>query len=474
MSLNWKEINLILEELKVVGYQIQKIIQSTFDVISFQIHGNGKTKLLLVALTPQGCRLHETHRAVPKPDKPLRFAEFLKSRLTNGWIEEAVQLGDNRIVRFTVRTSETRYILYLRLWSNAANVIVCNEAGTVLDAMRRNPKKGEYSGGYYRPESTMSSVQPSTRVYTVRDIPGDQSFNEKIDSYYAEQGGTVSLETLREQVQSLFEGKIGRLNAAIEKLRAKEQVYNHADRFKEYGDLILANLEAIQEKDEFLETEDFYRGGTVHIPLHMTPTAQAEAYYSQYRKEKHGLREIRAEIERSKAELAAMEQMEKQYLSETNPLKLNKIIKHGDLHGQSVQQRLTDKKRPGLSFRRGEWLLIVGRDSTENDELLRHHVKGADLWLHARDYAGSYVFIKYKAGKTYPLDILLDAGNLALFYSKGRSNGAGDLFYTPVKWLRRVKDGPKALVIPTHEKNLHVVLDDQRLKQLEYCRIEKT
>ena len=115
-------------------------------------------------------------------------------------------------------------------------------------------------------------------------------------------------------------------------------------------------------------------------------------------------------------------------------------------------------------------MLIVGRDATENDDLLRHYVKGSDLWLHVRDYPGSYVFIKARSGKTVPLDILLDAGNLALFYSKGRNNGEGDLFYTPVKFLRRAKNGPKGLVIPTQEKNLHIVLEDSRLKELEQCR----
>jgi predicted ribosome quality control (RQC) complex YloA/Tae2 family protein len=68
------------------------------------------------------------------------------------------------------------------------------------------------------------------------------------------------------------------------------------------------------------------------------------------------------------------------------------------------------------------------------------------------------------------LDILLDAGNLALFYSKGRNAGEGDLFYTQVKYLRRVKNGPKGLVIPTQEKNLHIKLDEPRLKELEQCR----
>jgi predicted ribosome quality control (RQC) complex YloA/Tae2 family protein len=70
-----------------------------------------------------------------------------------------------------------------------------------------------------------------------------------------------------------------------------------------------------------------------------------------------------------------------------------------------------------------------------------------------------------------PLDILLDAGNLALFYSKGRNNGKGDLFYTHVKYLRRAKDGPKGLAIPTQEKNLHIELDDARLRSLENLRV---
>jgi len=102
--------------------------------------------------------------------------------------------------------------------------------------------------------------------------------------------------------------------------------------------------------------------------------------------------------------------------------------------------------------------------------LLRRHVKGNDLWLHMRDYPGSYVFVKARAGKSVPLDVLLDAGNLAVFYSKGRNAAEGDLFYTPVKYLRRAKNGPKGLVIPTHEKNLHVRLDERRLRELETCR----
>ena len=109
---------------------------------------------------------------------------------------------------------------------------------------------------------------------------------------------------------------------------------------------------------------------------------------------------------------------------------------------------------------------MVGRTASENDELLRHYVKGQDWWLHARDWHGGYVFIKNQNGKSIPLDTLLDAGNLALFYSKGRKNGKGDLYYTQVKYLRRAKNAPKGTVLPTNE-NLFITLDKERLKRIE-------
>ncbi|MDR1636343.1 MAG: NFACT family protein [Treponema sp.] len=473
MSLNWKEIDLILSELELPGCQIQKALQSAFDVIALAVHGRGRSRMILISLSPGACRFHETFRAVPKTDKPLRFAEFLNSRITNGWIEEAVQLGDNRIVRITVRQGKNRCRAYVRLWSNAANVIVTDEGGTILDAMRRLPKRGEQSGGRYAPEEMAADA--GTREYQVREFPGiaGSSFNEKVDAYYAEQGGRLSLESLREQVRRNWEGKIGRLAASLEKLREKEGDFALAENLKQYGDIILANLGKIRPGDRWLEAENFYTGEGVRIKLEegLEGPGQAERYYGQYRRAKRGLEDVRREIGRGEAELSRLEEVMARLLAETNPLNLQKLLRSGG--AKAAPTLNADQKRPGLSFRRKDWLIIVGRDAAENDVLLRRHVKGNDLWFHVRDYPGSYVFIKQRSGKTVPLDILLDAGNLAVFYSKGRNNGEGNLFYTPVKYLRRAKNGPKGLVIPTQEKNLHIKVDEGRLRELELCRVEK-
>ncbi|GHV31511.1 hypothetical protein AGMMS4952_20400 [Spirochaetia bacterium] len=491
MSLNWKEINLILAELDLPGYQIQKAVQPAYDVLSLQLYGKGAARNILICLTPGACRIHETFRGVPKSDRPLRFAEFLKSRIVNGWILEAEQLGDNRIVRLVIKLGQNRFRLYARLWSNAANVVVTDEDGLVLDAMRRLPKRGEVTGGHYEPETALAggaTVIEGTkrelpiREYAIREfapeIDAARSFNEKIDAYYAEHGGALSLEALQTQARRSFEGRMGRLAASLERLREKAGNFEAAERLKQYGDIIMANLSSIKTGDSWLEADDFYAAGSstegsirIKLDPRKSPAAQGEVYYEQYRKAKNGLADVQGEIAAGERELAGLETTLAKLLEETNPLALHRAL--GVKPGRQGALAMADSKRPGLSFRRKDWLIIVGRDASENDELLRRHVKGNDLWLHARDYPGSYVFIKQRAGKTVPLDILLDAGNLAIFYSKGRNNGEGDLFYTPVKFLRRAKNGPKGLVIPAQEKNLHVKVEEVRLKELEQCRIEK-
>ncbi|MDR2595901.1 MAG: NFACT RNA binding domain-containing protein [Treponema sp.] len=468
MSLNWKEINLILEELDLEGAQIQDAVQSAYDVVIFRLHKKGITKNLMVSLSSGACRIHETYKTFPKSDKPLRFAQFLNSRVVNGWIIEAVQLGDNRIVRIAVKRSESVFNLYIRLWSNAANFIVTDENGIVLDAMRRLPKRGEVTGGSYKPENAEVKDRP-LREYEVRELPGDESYNKKIDTFYAAKGGSLSLESLKEQARRSCEGSMARISAALDRLREKRALFSDAGRLKNYGDLILSNIALIKPDDKWLETDN--NGEIIRIELEprIKPAAMAEKYYEQYRKAKSGITEIEREITAGEKELKEVTEKLNRLLEETNPLVLSKMLKSSVSSSVNIPKK--EKTRPGLTFRRGDWQIIVGRDASENDELLRRHVKGNDLWLHARDYHGSYVFIKQRSGKTVPLDILLDAGNLAIFYSKGRNNGEGDLFYTSVKYLRRAKDGPKGLVIPTQEKNLRIKADEERLRTLENCRV---
>jgi predicted ribosome quality control (RQC) complex YloA/Tae2 family protein len=77
------------------------------------------------------------------------------------------------------------------------------------------------------------------------------------------------------------------------------------------------------------------------------------------------------------------------------------------------------------------------------------------------------MFVKSVPGECLPLDTMLDAGTLALFYSNGKSSGQGDVYYTQVRYLRGVKGGKKGLVIPTREKTLIVRLERESVRILK-------
>ena len=174
------------------------------------------------------------------------------------------------------------------------------------------------------------------------------------------------------------------------------------------------------------------------------------------------------DIQLSKDKIARLEKEYEAITKEQNPVRIEQMLR------KDTKPKQQEKKtHPGLDFTVDGWYILVGRDANENDELLRRHVRGSDMWLHTRDCPGGYVFIKYRAGKTIPLDLMLDAGNLAVYYSKARKNGKADLYYTQVKYLRRAKNGPKGRVLPTQEKNLSIVLDQKRLARLEAIRQEQ-
>lgn len=497
MSLNCAEIDLILSELDLEGSFIQNVIQPSFDAIAFYVYKGahlplsgeesgvaegergedrdraaGISKTVLVCLAPGVCRIHETRRKVPRSDKPLRFMEFCRSRIKGARIAEIGQLGSDRIVRVTLDRGGERLFMFIRLWSGAANIVVTDANLAILDVFFRRPKRGEITGGLWEiPESRAADPGKPPRVFSPRELPGEGNFNERIDRWYAEHAQTLSREALVEEARRRFDARRSRLVSALMKLEDKRETFLHADLYRRQGDLLTANLWAIKPGMASIEVADYENGdATVRIELDPRAKAQENAarYYLKYRKAVSGLAELEDDIAATKrtleslaAELAGIE-------AEQNPLVIQKALRK-----QAKPRQQIEKRFPGLTFRKDGWIMLVGRTAAENDELLRHHVRGFDLWLHTRDCPGGYVFVKNRPGKTIPLEILLDAGTLALFYSKARKAGQADLYYTQVKHLRRAKNAPKGTVLPANEKNLSVKLDDARLKALETCRDEE-
>ena len=483
MSLNCNEINKVLDELDIEGSFIQQIVQPGYDSIALYCYKNGVSRTVLICLAPGACRIHTTRRKIPKNDKPLRFMEFLKSRIKGCRINSCSQIGYERVIKIDLTNSAEHFYMFIRLWSAAANIIVTDESFKILDVFYRRPKKNEVSGGVFVPPEPVEKTAEELAKFAVRTFDeldagsgspesaatnaGSLSYSEKIDKWYGEHAERLSREALLEQAEKLYNSKKSRMEAALKKLEDKRASFLHAEQWKHQGDLILSFGHLIRADVPYLECADYDTGNEILIPVDPEKSTQknAEVYYEKYKKALSGLDDLEHDISRAKKELVALEYAYDAVQKEPNPLRMQQMIRQ-----QTKPKQQIAKKHPGISYEVNGWYILAGRDSDENDELLRHHVKGADMWLHARDWPGGYVFIKARPGKTVPLEILLDAGNLAVYYSKARKAKTADLYYTQVKYLRRAKNAPKGTVLPTHEKNICITLDEERLRKLEDCR----
>ena len=249
MSLNCNEIDLILKELDLTGSFIQEIVQPSFDSIALYTYKPGVPKTVFICLAAGECRLNEVKRKIPKNEKPLRFNEILRSRIKGAKITECRQLGKERIIKISTYREGPVYVmpaaqekfakkkkiqaeedgieelnLYIRLWSNAGNIFLCNKENVIFDSFYRRPAKGELSGEILvLPEiknltdltekEKLEEEKLSLQKFPVRDFNQIQnssenlkglkdkknsgqtskelSFNEKVDLFYSQKNGTI-------------------------------------------------------------------------------------------------------------------------------------------------------------------------------------------------------------------------------------------------------------------------------------------
>jgi predicted ribosome quality control (RQC) complex YloA/Tae2 family protein len=112
-------------------------------------------------------------------------------------------------------------------------------------------------------------------------------------------------------------------------------------------------------------------------------------------------------------------------------------------------------------------LVLVGRNSRENEELTFGLARGHDLWLHASGVPGSHVVLRLEKGAEARRESLLDAATLALQYSDLRKSGQGEVLYAYRKHVRKPRAAKPGLVTVTQDKHLYVKLDQKRLKRLK-------
>ena len=132
-----------LQELApIIGGRIDKIQQPERDKIILSLRGSaGNCKLLLCA-RPGSARLHLTQTAYENPASPPMFCMLLRKHLTGARITALTQPSMERIAILELSTrnelgERAPKRLILEMLGRYANIILTDEDGTVIDALRR-------------------------------------------------------------------------------------------------------------------------------------------------------------------------------------------------------------------------------------------------------------------------------------------------------------------------------------------------
>ncbi|WP_428668467.1 NFACT RNA binding domain-containing protein [Runella sp.] len=220
---------------------------------------------------------------------------------------------------------------------------------------------------------------------------------------------------------------------------------------EEIGHILMANLHQIPERSERVTLFDFYRNQDIDIKLKsdLTPQRNAETYYRKSKNERIEIEKLQenialreGELEELKNHVSTIEEFEslkllRKYLktnnllSETPILSPTQLFKHTEFEG---------------------YVILIGKNAKNNDLLTKKYAYKEDLWLHARDVAGSHVVVKYKAGKKFPNSVIERAAQIAAWYSKRRNETLCPVIMTPKKFVRKPKGLPEGEVILDKEE----------------------
>jgi predicted ribosome quality control (RQC) complex YloA/Tae2 family protein len=218
------------------------------------------------------------------------------------------------------------------------------------------------------------------------------------------------------------------------------------------ANIIMANLHAIPERTEVIELFDFYRDKPLKVRLKpdYSPQKNAENYYRKSKNEKIEIQKIMENIEAKEQELAEIDQ-QIQMIENTETLKeFRKFQRANQL--EPSQKSVETVQDLFKYFKFEGYEILVGRNAKNNDLLTQRYARKDDMWLHARDVAGSHVVIRKQAGKNFPITVIERAAGLAAYFSKRKSDTLCPVIVTPKKFVRKTRDLADGQVIVEKEE----------------------
>ncbi len=338
-------------------------------------------------------------------------------------LDKALPLGEEEVERF------------LSVWGEIEEIV----------------KEGKFQPGFILQEGRRVGFWaiPPSRGY---EFQRGEDMSDVVEEFFARKEEEEEFLAKKKQMEDELRKEITRWEKIKEDCQQAMEEWKSAERYYEWGSLILMNLGRIRKGAESVRVKNIFkpdeREETIPLQKDLSPQQNAERYFALYRKGKSTVQQLEERIKETEEKLRELrEKLEK--VEQASSLE--------ELEGERKEERERKRKEPQLPrvISSDGWVIEYGRNARQN-ELLFKSSAPEDIWLHARGAKGAHVVIRRQGKKEVPPNTLKEAAQIAAYLSSQRGANIVPVDWTLRKYVRKPRKSPQGFVTYTNEKTLFV------------------
>lgn len=298
------------------------------------------------------------------------------------------------------------------------------------------------------------------------------TISELLDQFYY---GKAQRDRVKQQAHDLEKLLMNERNKNIKKIKKLEKTLGDAEKAKKYqlyGELLTANMHAVNRGEESIEVINYYDENqspvTITLDPQKSPSENAQRYFKKYNKAKNSVQVVKNQIQHAKQEIHYFDGLIQQVES-ASPKDVAEIREELQEEGYLKKRSRGDKKRKSNKPVLEQYVssdgidILVGKNNKQNEYLTNRVARKADTWLHTKDIPGSHVVIR---SNDISQDTLLEAANIAAYYSKSKFSSSVPVDYTEVRHVRKPNGAKPGYVIYDNQQTLFVTPEEELVKKL--------
>lgn len=292
-----------------------------------------------------------------------------------------------------------------------------------------------------------------------------KSFSEMLDAFYAERDQIERMRVKSQDLLRLLANHADRLSRKIANQQAELSACAERDTLRIKGDLLSANMYAIQKGETSVKLQNFYDENLAELEIALdpalTPQQNAQKYYKNYRKAKTAEEKLTEQIGLAQTELTYIDSVFESLALAENERDLNEI--RAELAEQGYVRRRAGKKnqkQPALSaplkFKTSDgFTVLVGRNNRQNDKLTMKDANNNDIWFHTKNIPGSHTVL-VTDGKAPTETAMEEAAVLAAQHSRAKDSAQVPVDYTQIRYVSKPQGAKPGMVIYVQYKTVYV------------------